>query len=210
MAMHDISPLCGWQERFDTLAHASLALRVRQVPFLAQVLLRIDPLLPATKQIEHALGLQLPSRFGEYSRAGGIDACWLGPDEWLLIAPAASATAVVATIAAPAGQAHHMVLDISANRTCIELSGADARYVLAKGSHEDIAPAAFSGSRVVQTVLAKVPVILQVHSPAAFRIFVRNSFAVHLARWLIDSASELIAARRHGVDALQERFGAAG
>jgi sarcosine oxidase subunit gamma len=170
------------------------------VTFLSQVLLRVDPQCPAAERIEAALNLQLPRRFGEYSRGGNGDVFWLGPDEWLLIAPPSRAAALLATIEAAAGGDHHQALDVSANRTCIELSGADARYVLAKGSHENTAPAAFAGQRVVQSLLAKVPIILQLHSEEIFRVFVRNSFASYLAQWLLDAAKEIVHARRHGLD----------
>ena len=102
-----------------------------------------------------------------------------------------------------------MVLDVSANRTCIELHGTDARYVLAKGCHDNLAPQVFRGALCVQTVVAKVPVILQLKSDApVLRVFVRNSFAAHLARWLLDAADEIVSARRHGYDNLKEMFGA--
>jgi len=204
--MHDISPLAGWQERFDAAADTRLALRLRELPFLTQVLLRMDPQLAAANLFQQTLGLSLPPHFGFYTRASDLDACWLGPDEWLLVALPGGASTMVETITRTIGPAHHLVLDISANRTCIEMRGADARYVLAKGCHEDTSSAAFNGHRVVQTVLAKVPVILQLQTDdPAFRIFVRNSFATYLAQWLLDAAREIALARLHGLDGLQER-----
>lgn len=209
-AMHDISPLAGWLERFESAADASLQLRLRELPFLSQVLLRLDAQLPEASAIQQALGLELPLGFGIYTRSDDLDACWLGPDEWLLVAPSGAASRLVEVVTRAAGSAHHLVLDISANRTCIQLRGADARYVLAKGCHEDTAEPAFSGRKVVQTVLAKVPVILQLQADEpVFRIFVRNSFAEYLARWLIDAASEIRSARHHRIDTLQAYFIAA-
>lgn len=209
-AMHEISPLATWRERFDAVADASLQLRLRELPFLSQVLLRLDAQLPEAAAIQAALGLELPLHFGIYARSGDLDACWLGPDEWLLVAPAGAARELVESVTLAAGSAHHMVLDISANRTCIELRGADARYVLAKGCHEDTAKPNFSGCKIVQTVLAKVPVILQLRADEpVFRIFVRNSFAEYLAQWLVDAAGEIRSARHYQLDGLRTYFIAA-
>jgi sarcosine oxidase, subunit gamma len=209
-AMHEISPLANWQERFDAAADVSLQLRLRELPFLSQVLLRLDAQQPVAAAIQGALGLELPLHFGIYTRSGGLDACWLGPDEWLLVAPGGAAGGLVENVTRAAASAHHLVLDISANRTCIELRGTDARYVLAKGCHENTAKPNFSGCRVVQTLLAKVPVILQLQADEpVFRIFVRNSFAEYLARWLVDAAGEIRSARHHRLDALQAYFIAA-
>lgn len=203
----EISPLAAWQDRFDAFHDASVDLRLREVAFLTQVVLRAEPQSATATAIQQALGLHLPERFGAYTRAGDLDALWLGPDEWLLVAPPGAAASLPNTVAQAAGKTHHMLLDVSANRTCIEMQGADARYVLAKGCHEDLASPMFRGPRVVQTVLAKVPVILQLVSDApVVRIFPRNSFAVHLARWLLDAAAEIGTARRHGHDHLQGRF----
>jgi sarcosine oxidase subunit gamma len=205
MAMHELAPLDGWQQTFIATIAPELALRISEVPLLSQVSVRCQPRSAAAERIEAALELRLPRRFGEYLRVAEIDACWLGPDEWLLIAPAGRVAATLDTIAAAAGDEHLLALDVSASRSCIQLSGADARYVLAKGTHEDVGHATFAGQRVVQSLLASVPIILQLHSDDTFRIFVRNSFASHLAQWLVDAAREIVCARRHGLDALHRR-----
>lgn len=206
-ATYDVSPLAGWQPRFDAVADPSLKLQLRELPFLTQVLLRVDLQRPVAGAIQSALGLTLPPHFGQYTRSNELDACWLGPDEWLLTSSQGAAPSLIQTITHAAQGSHHMSVDVSANRTCIEMRGADARYVLAKGCHEDTSAEAFRGTRVVQTVLAKVPVILQLHSDApAFRVWVRNSFATYIAQWLTDAGMEIVHARRHGFDSLQSRF----
>jgi sarcosine oxidase subunit gamma len=206
-ATSDISPLAAWQGKFAAFRDAAVDLRLREVPSLTQILLRIDPQSPGAATIRQALDIDLPDTFGTYTQSGDLDALWLGPDEWLLVAPPGAAAVLQTAVAQAAGQTHHMVIDVSANRTCIELRGADARYVLAKGCHEDFTARSFCGRRVVQTVLAKVPVILQLTADVpVFRVFPRNSFAAHLARWLLDASDELIAARCHGHDDLQGRF----
>lgn len=205
-----MSPLAGWRDRFDACSEASLDLRLHEAPFLTQILLRIDAQDPSAAAIQQALGVSLPMQFGTCTQAAELDVMWLGPDEWLLVAPQGAAERLLNAVAEAAGQAHYMVLDISANRTCIEMRGSDARYVLAKGCHDDLHAQVFTGRRCVQTLVAKVPVILQLKSDApVIRLLVRNSFAAHLAQWLIDAAGEIVAARRHGHDELRGRLGAA-
>jgi sarcosine oxidase subunit gamma len=110
--------------------------------------------------------------------SGDRTALWLGPDEWLLVGPG------------PEPQAG-TVVDVSANRTTIELSGAKARDVLMKGCSLDLHPRAFGPSRCAQTALARTAIVLhQTTDEPAYRILVRCSFAEYLAEWLMDAASE--------------------
>jgi sarcosine oxidase subunit gamma len=98
---------------------------------------------------------------------------WLGPDEWLVLGGREADYAVAC--------------DVSANRVVLELSGADARAVLAAGCAIDLRPRAFGPGRCAQTLLARAQVILQCTADDTFRIFVRPSFAPYLRAWLEDA-----------------------
>jgi sarcosine oxidase subunit gamma len=83
------------------------------------------------------------------------------------------------------------VVDVSANRTTLELSGPAARQVLEKGCPLDLHPRAFGPGRAVSTTVGPVAVLLwQVDDGPTYRLFPRSSFADHLARRLIDAMSE--------------------
>jgi heterotetrameric sarcosine oxidase gamma subunit len=83
------------------------------------------------------------------------------------------------------------VVDVSANRTTLELSGPSARQVLEKGCPLDLHPRAFGPGQAVSTTVGPVAVLLwQVDDAATYRLFPRSSFADYLARWLIDAMSE--------------------
>jgi sarcosine oxidase, subunit gamma len=167
---HARSPLAG---RARELAAVGAA----EVAFLAQVDLRADPALASR------LPFPLPLRPNTWTGGGGREALWLGPDQWLVVGAPGSAPAITAELGRGLGGQHHAAVDTSANRTVVELTG-DARFdLLTQGCSLDLHPRAWRPGRCAQTLLARVPVLLQEREQAT-RVFVRASFAAHLAGWL--------------------------
>jgi sarcosine oxidase, subunit gamma len=164
------SPLA---DRAGDLAAAGAA----EVAFLAQVDLRADPALAAR------LPLAPPLEPNTWTAGGGREALWLGPDQWLLVGPPGSAPAITAELGRALAGEHHSVVDTSANRTVVELTGDGRLDLLAQGCALDLHPRAWRPGRCAQTLLARVPVLLQ-EREGATRVFVRASFAAHLAGWL--------------------------
>ena len=179
----------GYAERF-----AASALTIGALVPVRQLSVRIDPDLPAAAAAEELIGVGLPSA-GRSESAGETRVYWLGPDEWLLVGPADEVA--LAEVLRPAGGA---VVDVSGQRTVIEISGPYAREVLAKGCALDLHPRVVSAGFAVPTLLAHVPVIIDVREngdPAlgsaaeiSAAIIVRTTFARHLADWLLDAAVE--------------------
>jgi sarcosine oxidase subunit gamma len=98
------------------------------------------------------------------------------------------------------------VVDLSANRTAIELQGPAARDVLAKGCALDLHPSAFAPGRCAQTLLARAQVILeQLDAAPAYRLFVRGSFSDYLATWLLDAMAEFQDASSRRMASLRQR-----
>lgn len=151
----------------------------REVPFIAQVDLRVSP--------DDARGrVDLPLR-PNTSRA---DCLWLGPDEWLLLGDPGSHEAVISTVAERLAGVHHSLVDVSSNRAILDLDGPHRRALLETGCGIDLHPRSWSTWHCAQTLVARVPVILQ-ERPAATRVFVRPSFAGYLVDWLLDQASTI-------------------
>jgi sarcosine oxidase subunit gamma len=176
-------------ERHPTLAPLAGALAdasgdgvtLCELPFPAQVNVRADA--------AGAAALGLPLEPDSTARRGEHTVLWLGPDEWLVVGPDGDADAIARDLeAAAAGWVS--TVDLSANRTVLELSGPRAREVLAKGCTLDLHPRGFPPGRCAQTALARAQVILEATEPDTFRIYVRGSFATYLATWLIDAAAE--------------------
>jgi sarcosine oxidase subunit gamma len=161
--------------------------------------LRMDPNSPAAAAVEGRLGAQLPRRCGQVTAQGPHHVLWLGPDEWLVVSDEA-ADVVVEALTAAVGDAHAAVVDLSANRTLLELSGPAARSVLEKGCPVDLHPRAFEADRAVATTLARVPLLLWQSGPDTYRLLPRSSMAQYVASWLLDAMQEFATQFQDGGD----------
>jgi sarcosine oxidase, subunit gamma len=81
------------------------------------------------------------------------------------------------------------IVDVSANRTVLEIGGPKAPELLAYGVSIDLDPQSFGSYRCAQTLLAKTQVIIERRDESAFHIFTRVSFACYLADFLLDAAA---------------------
>jgi sarcosine oxidase, subunit gamma len=168
--------------------------RLLELPFLSMVSLRVDPDSTAARGIECVLELGLPGTCGEVARRGERAVLWLGPDEWLIVSDPTVADGVpdieVAGLRTAAGTGHAAIVDVSANRTVLEVSGFRAREVLEKGCPVDLHPRVLLDDTAVTTTLARVPVLLWKVDRTTFRILPRASFAPYVATWLLDAMQE--------------------
>ncbi|MGP4008469.1 sarcosine oxidase subunit gamma [Streptomyces sp. 4N124] len=185
------SPLAHLEERMRAATvTGTRAVALTEWPFLTMVNLRVDPASEAADRIEKALGVPLPRQCGDTTAAGPHTAVWLGPDEWLVLSQA-DATALATELTEALDGAPGSVVDVSANRTTLELTGPAARQVLEKGCPLDLHPRAFGPGRALSTTVGPVAVLLwQVDDTPTYRLFPRSSFADYLARWLVDAMSE--------------------
>jgi sarcosine oxidase subunit gamma len=187
------SPLATATDRLARLTQASGgAIAVAEIPFLTQIDLRLDPADSAglaAEAVGKELGVALPTDPGTSARAGDLTALWLGPDEWLIVAPPGATADLTARLRCATELAS--VVDVSAQRTTLSLGGPHARDLLAQGCSIDLHERAFAPGRCVQTTLAHAPVVLlQASTEPVFWILVRASFALHLVDWLVDAAVE--------------------
>ncbi|GHG87689.1 sarcosine oxidase subunit gamma [Streptomyces lanatus] len=183
------SPLAHLEERMRAAGvTGTRGVTLVERPFLTMLNLRVDPASEAAGRIGGTLGVPLPGECGRTAASGDRTVLWLGPDEWLVVSegPAADAELTAALDGGPGS-----VVDVSANRTTLELSGPAARQVLEKGCPLDLHPRAFGPGRAVSTTVGPVAVLLwQVDDTPTYRLLPRSSFADYLARWLIDAMSE--------------------
>jgi sarcosine oxidase subunit gamma len=165
------------------------------MPRLAQVDLRVQPDSPAAQRVEAALGTALPLANAS-ATAGRHDILWLGPDEWLVIGAAGTEAEIERRLRDALRGGFGSVVDVSANRTCLELTGSGARHLLAAVISLDLHPREFPVGRCAQTLLAKAPIILwHTDDAPTFRILVRPSFAAYTIDWLRDAIDGLEAER---------------
>ena len=135
-------------------------LRLRELPLLAQISVRSPAAPPAP-------------------------ALCLGPDEWLIVGERAQEADILTRLRqAMAGQ-RAQILDVTASRTTIEISGAGATELLSKGCGLDLHPRVFLPGQATATILARTGVILHlVDAAPVWRVFVRASYARYLRDWL--------------------------
>jgi len=179
MADGRYSPLTRLADAFDALeAETAGALRIVEVPFLTQLNVRVSP--------GASPGVRLATEPNTYARDGDLLVLWLGPDEWLVLAPPDTDDLEERLRSQlPPGGA---VTDVSAQRTALRLSGLAVRDVLATGCALDLHPRAFTG-RCAQTMVARTQAIL-IEEAGDFLVLVRSSFAGYLGDWLLDAAAE--------------------
>ncbi|MFI0821147.1 sarcosine oxidase subunit gamma [Streptomyces sp. NPDC021098] len=185
------SPLAHLEEPMrDAAVTGARGVRLAEWPFITMVNVRVDPASEAADRIAKTLGAPLPRSCGHTTTSGPHTVLWLGPDEWLVLCHADGTAVAVDLREALAGDPGSVV-DVSANRTTLELRGPAARQVLEKGCPLDLHPRAFGPGRAVSTTVGPVAVLLwQLDEAPTYRLFPRSSFADYLARWLIDAMSE--------------------
>ena len=175
-------PLAALQSRIDDAGFAGTTLTT--VPFMAQVGLRVEPGSASAGRVEAALGFELPEA-NLVSESGGRRAIWLGPDEWLVIAADGEERSLVALLE-EAISGEGSVVDLSANRTGLELAGPEARTVLATCCSLDFHPRAFGPGQCAQTLIHKAGVLVEQRGDDRYLLLVRPSFAAYVAEWLLD------------------------
>ncbi|MGW6962343.1 sarcosine oxidase subunit gamma [Streptomyces sp. PAN_FS17] len=189
------SPLSQVTDRLAAATRTSGgAIRLAELPFLAQLDVRLDAKGAAFEAVGLALDLQLPLQPNTVVRTGELTALWLGPDEWLLIGPPGGAGELESRIREAAGDEPVSVTDVSAQRTTLLVTGPRARDLLAHGCPLDLHPRSFGSGRCAQTTLGRTQVVLVARDEprAGFWVLVRWSFAGYLADWLLDAATEYV------------------
>jgi sarcosine oxidase subunit gamma len=170
------SPL---HDRAEELAR----LEAHELAFLAQISLRLEA--------RESLGphpVVPPTAPNTWAVVEGHELLWLGPDEWLVVGAPGTDRAIVRWLDDALAGLHRSVVDVSAGRTVIELTGAGRAPLLERGCGLDLHPRAWRDGRCAQTLVMRIPVLLQERSDAT-RLFVRPS----VAGSLVDRLSTAIA-----------------
>jgi sarcosine oxidase subunit gamma len=151
----------------------------------------IEPSAPAARFVLRGPE-RLLARVGDtFGVAPSTDACravargprsalWLGPDEWLLIAPPDEAARVALGIAEALVDTAHSLVEVSHRNVGILLRGRHAADVLNTGCPLDLDPGAFPVGMCTRTLFAKAEIVLWRTGPESFRAEVWRSFAPYI------------------------------
>ena len=181
------SPLAG--ERHGDPGTVELV----EVPYSVMVDLRLDVTDAATlTAVTDVLGVQIATAVGESSSNAdsSLRVLCLGPDWWLVTAPA-SATGLPSKLAAvTGGQPWASAVDVSAGRTRIELRGPRVDDVLRHLWEQDLRQ--LTVGRCAQGMLVRASVMMVREDTDRVAVLVRASFARYAWAMLTDAATEYL------------------
>ena len=180
------SPLGG------TTHGAVATVAIREIPGLPAFDLRVAPGTLSQVAIAEALALNLPVKSGQVGVLDGSDAhaLCLAPDWWLIVGFQEVERNLAPLLSQ--NQHHFSVVNVSGQRTTIELEGPQVREVLAHLWDQDLREKSFPIASVTQGLMAKAPVIVWHIAQFRYRVMVRSSFALHLWKALVDAAEEWV------------------
>jgi sarcosine oxidase, subunit gamma len=143
---------------------------------------------PVRRAAEVAGEVGLPAQACRALTQGERAALWLGPDEWLLIAPETERAALADSLETALAHLPHSLVDVSHRQSACELRGAQATTLLAAGCPLDLDENAFPIGMCTRTVLAKAEVVLWRTALQTFRLEVARSFVAYVSQFLAEAA----------------------
>jgi len=168
---------------------------IRELPGLHAIDLRVAPGTLIQAAVIEALGIDLPAKPGQ-TRAGSVSGggethvLCLAPDWWIIVGFQEAEQKLSPLLLKT--QYHFSAVDVSGQRTTIELEGPKVREVLTHLWDQDLRDKNFPVSSVSQGLMAKAPVIVCHIAPFRYRVMVRSSFALHLWKALVDATEEWV------------------
>ncbi|WP_147113632.1 sarcosine oxidase subunit gamma [Tateyamaria sp. syn59] len=106
--------------------------------------------------------------------------CWMSPDELLVLCPYDEVAANIEKMQTALKGIHSLCFNVSDARAVFDLSGPNARDVLAKLVPVDLAPERFTKGMFRRTRMAQVPAAFWLHDTDHFRIICFRSQAQYV------------------------------
>lgn len=122
-------------------------------------------------------GSGLPREIGA---GGGSYACWMSPDEILLVVPLQALAQLQADLSSALLGQHHLLVDITDGRCVFGLRGAGLREVLAKAMPVDLDPAVFGVNEIRRTRAGQINVAFWLTAEDAGVILSARSVGTYL------------------------------
>ena len=125
--------------------------------------------------------------------SGDRAALWLGPDEQLLIAPAAEAASIAAGIESALTGLAHSLVDVSQRQQALQVSGPHAAAILNAGCPLDLDAGVFPPGACTRTLFAKADIVLWRTGADTFHVDVWRSFIPYVTELLQETARDFLA-----------------
>ena len=159
------------------------AVRLTALPPVARFSIRAGPVVAV--KIGTALGVPLGSIACRASIAGDKAALWLGPDEWLVLAPEDTALPIAAY--APAS-----IVDVSHRSTAIDVAGQRAAWAINAFCALDLHAGSFPVGMCTRTVFGKAEIVLWRTHADTFHIEAARSYAPYVWACLEEARREFV------------------
>ncbi|WP_051631350.1 sarcosine oxidase subunit gamma [Afifella pfennigii] len=179
--------------RRQAIEGAPGTIKLAELPFAAKFVLRLDP-AAGEAAFRQAAGLDLPAAPLMSVVNGERAVLWLGPDEFLVVAPEAEAGELAEALAAGLADTHHQFTEVSNYYTAILVEGPKARQALMKLTTLDLHPRAFKPGMVAGSNFGHAQAYLwlehEEEGAARLRLYVRWSMAEYLWCALAEAGRE--------------------
>jgi sarcosine oxidase subunit gamma len=160
---------------------------MRDGPALARFVLRARP--AARIAAAGPLGVAPPVVACRSAVSETVSALWLGPDEWLLLAPEAAGPALALALEAALEGLPHSLVDVGHRQVALLLDGA-AADILNAGCPLDLDESAFPVGMCTRTIFAKSEIVLWRTGQHSWHVEVWRSFAGYVRGLLAEAARE--------------------
>jgi sarcosine oxidase, subunit gamma len=167
---------------------ADAAVTIASVPPRTRYIVRGRPAVAQASGA--ALGFPLPTQACRAATGGDKAALWLGPDEWLVIAPDGMADQLGPGLEQALSAIPHAIVDVSHRNTGLVVSGPHAAFVINHGCPLDLDLAAFPVGMCTRTLIGRTETVLWRIDETTFHIEVWRSFADYLVGFLEEARRE--------------------
>jgi heterotetrameric sarcosine oxidase gamma subunit len=144
----------------------------------------------AAAAIGTGVGVALGTTPCRANASGQRAALWLGPDEWLLIAPPDEGPALIAAAITASADHPASIVDVSHRGVTLEVSGPRATDALNAFCALDLDARAFPLSMCSRTVFGKAEIVLWRTGLDTFRLDVARSFVPYVQACLAEASRE--------------------
>lgn len=161
----------------------------------------------ACKTAGDAFRLVLPEQPCRANSSEGRAALWLGPDEYLLLAPLGEMRAIAVELTSALAGVPHSLVDVSQRQVAWQVSGPDAGAILNSGCPLDLDPAEFPPGMCTRTLFGKAQIVLWRKAAEEYHLDVWRSYSNYVRELLLDAARSEFADRTSGGDDHAQRSG---
>jgi len=147
------------------------------------------------KNIGSALNLVLPIEPNVRIFNNNISIMWLGPNEWLVIAPENEKDGIISLLKSNLNPQKTAITDVSFNRTILRLEGEKVFTLLSKFLVANLEKILKTNFSVAQTIFIKIPVLFVRNNtdeePTSLDLHLNRSHTKYVYELLVDGSKNL-------------------